>query len=286
MLGAGLSCQARGAEVLARVGGTDVTVEEVRSYVETLGPADQAALAKDPTLLSQTVRSYLARQAVLREALAKKYDQQPAVRAQIDRARDQALTELYLESVSRPPEGYPSDVEIQAVYDTAKSAFEIPRQFRLAQLYVAVPKGADKAAEEKARKKVDELVKKLKQKGSDFAALARTDSEDKQTATQGGEIGWLTEAQMVPGIRTVATGLSKDAISEPTRLDDGWHVLKLLETKPPGTRTLSEVREAIADQLRQKRSRDLRQAFLAKLLDQNPPAINELALSKVVQRGK
>ena len=43
VLGAGLPCQPRGAEVLARVGGTDVTVE-VRSYVETLAPADQAAL--------------------------------------------------------------------------------------------------------------------------------------------------------------------------------------------------------------------------------------------------
>ncbi len=280
--GAGISCQTRAAEVLARVGGTDVTVEEVRSYVETLSPTDQAALAKDPGLLSPIVRAYLARQAVLREALARKYDQQPSVRAQLDRVREQALTELYLDSVSRSPDGYPSDAEVQGAYDASKGVFEVPRQLRLAQIYVAVPKGVDRAAEDKARKKVDELARKLKQKGADFAALARSESEDKQTAVQGGEIGWLTEAQMVPGIRSVATALAKDAVSEPVHLEDGWHLLKLLETRPSGKRPLPEVRDAIVDQLRANRARELRQAHVAKLLEQSPPAINELALSKVL----
>jgi peptidylprolyl isomerase len=283
---AGVACQTRAAEVVARVAGVDVTVEEVRGYVDALTPQEQAAVAKDPALLSQVVRAYLGRQAVLREALAKKFEQQPTVKAQLDRVRDQAVTELYLESVSRPAEGYPSDAEVQAAYEANKAAFEVPRQFRVSQVYVAVPRGADKATEEKARRKVDEVVKKLKGKGADFAAIARTDSEDRQTSAQGGEIGWLSEAQMIPGIRAATTALAKEAVSDPLRLDDGWHVVKLLDTRPAATRALAEVREALVAQLKAARSRDLRQAYLAKLVEQSAPAINELALSRVVSRTK
>jgi peptidylprolyl isomerase len=286
LLVAGVACRARAAEVLARVGGTEVTVEEVKAYVETLPARDQAALARDPGLLSQVVRSYLTRQAVLREAQAKRFDQQPGVKAQLDRARDQALTDLFLDSVSRPTDAFPSDAELQAAYAANRATFEIPRQFRVAQIYVALPKGADKGAEDQAHKKLDEVVKKLKAKGADFAALARTDSDDAPTAAQGGEIGWLTEAQMIPGIRATATALAKDAVSEPVRLDDGWHVLKLLETRAAGVRPLAEVRDALAEQLRVARARELRQAYVAKLLEQSPPAINELALSRVVQKPK
>ena len=154
-------------------------------------------MAKDPALLSEWY-AYLGRQAVLREAQAKKFEQQPSVKAQLDGLRDQAVTELYLESVSRPPESYPSDAEVQAAYDANKAAFDVPRQFRAAQIFVAVARGADKVVEERARRKLDEVVKAVKAKGADFAAVARADSEDKQTAPQGGEIGWLSESQWCP----------------------------------------------------------------------------------------
>jgi peptidylprolyl isomerase len=274
------------AEPLARAGALEISVDEVRALVDALPAQDQAALAKDPALLSQFVRAQLTRKIVLAEAAAKKFADQPGVKSQLERAREQLLVELFLDSASKVPDAFPSDAEIQSAYDANKAAFEIPRQYRVAQIYVSLPKGADKAAEEKARKKLDDVVKKLKAKGADFAAIARTDSDDAQTAARGGEIGWLTEAQMVPGIRAAATALAKDGVSEPARLDDGWHVLKLLETKPAGPRPLAEVRDAIAKELRAARARDLRQAYLAKLLDQSPPAINELALSKVLQKAK
>lgn len=274
------------ADVVARVGVTEVTSEELRAYVETLGAQERATLAKDPALLSQAVRAYLARQAVLREARAKKWDQEPSVKAQLDRVRDQAITELYLQSVSKAPDGYPSDAEVQAAYDANRRAFDVPRQYRLAQIFVAAPRRGDKDAEEKARRRIDEVARKLRQKGADFAAVARSETDEKEAAQRGGEIGWLAEAQMVPGIRAAVSGLAKDAISDPIRLDDGWHVVKVLDAKPASARPLTEVRESLVAQMRAERVQANRQAYLAKLLEQNPPAINELALSKVLSKPK
>lgn len=282
LLGVGLP--ARSAEVVGKIGGIEVTTAEVRAYVETLPASDQAALAKDPSLLSQVVRTYLARQAVLKEAQVKKVDQQPAVKAQLDRVRDEALTELYLQMVSRPPDSYPSGNELQAAYDANKKAFEVPKQYQVAQIFLSAPRG-DKEAEEKARKKLDEVSRRLKQK-SDFAAVARELSDEREAAQRGGEIGWLAEEQIVPGIRPTVVGLGRGAVSEPVRLDDGWHVLKLLDTRAPSVRPFAEVRDALGAQLRAERGRANRQAYLARLLEQNPPAINELTLPQILAKAK
>jgi peptidylprolyl isomerase len=273
--------QGRAAEVVARFGKTEVTIDQLRVYLDTLEPRDRAALSRDPAALSQLVRSFLARQVVLQEARARRWDEQPGVKAQLDRARDEALTDLYLARISQPPDGYPSASEIQQAYDANRVAFEVPKGYRVAQIFVAAPKG-DAAAEEKARKRAEEIARKLRAKGADFSAAARAESEDKESAARGGEIGWLSEGQMVPGIRKVATELAKGWVSEPVQLDDGFHLVKLLDTRPATVRPLAEVREAIAAELRAGRAKLNRQAYLAKLLDQNPPALNELALSKLL----
>jgi peptidylprolyl isomerase len=269
-------------DAVARIGATDVGAAELRAYLETLGAEQRAAVAKEPALLTQVVRAYLARQAVVKEAKAKKWDQDPAVKAQLDRVRDDTLAELYLTAVTQPDPKVPSDAEVQAAYDANRAAFQVPRQFRVAQIFVAARKG-DEGAETAARKRLDDAVKKLERKGADFAAVAAAEGDDKTAATRGGEIGWLTEEQLVPGIRATVTGLAPGAVSAPVRLDDGWHVVKLLETKAASARPLAEVRGAIAAQLRAERARASRQAHLAKLLEQNPPAINELALSRLVK---
>lgn len=273
-------------EVVARIGGIDVSAEDVRAYVRSLDPRDQAAVERDPASLSQAVRALLASQVVLKEALAQKWDQQPAVATQLQRLRDSALTELFLQSVSKPPEAYPSQTELESAYEENKASFVVPRQFHLAQIFVAAPKSADKALDEKARTKVAEIQRKLKQKGADFGAIAQADSEDPETAKRRGEIALLAENQIAPEIRTVVMGLAKDAISDPQRLDDGWHIVKLLDTKAAYTPSLAELHDQLALRLRAERAAANRRAYLAKLLEHTPPAINELALAKVLAKSE
>lgn len=268
---------AASSDVVARVGSTNVSAEELRAYVAALGPRERAALAQDPALLSQTVRTLLANRLVLQEAVAKKWDQQPAIAAQLDRVREGAVVELYLQTVSTPPAAYPSDDELQAVYDANRAAMLMPRQFQLAQIFIASPKGGDKTTEEKARKSLDDVQRKLKAPGADFAAIA-TEAD----ARNGGELGWIAEAQLRPEIRTQVMGLAKGTVSEPIRLDDGWHILKLIDTKASYTRTLPEVRDQLVAQMRSERAAALRRTYLAELLKQNPPVINELALSALL----
>jgi peptidylprolyl isomerase len=268
---------AKSDEVIARVGATDVTADDIRGYVAALAPREQAALAKDPALFSQAVKMLLANQLVVQEAVGKKWDQQPNVAAQLDRVRENAMAELYLQSVTVPPASYPSDEEVQKVYDANQSALLVPRQFQLAQIFVAAPKDADKATEDKARKKADDIQHRLKA-GGDFAAIQAAEND----AKDGGDLGWVVENQIRPEIQSQVIGLAKGAISDSVKLDDGWHILKLIDTKAAYTRTLPEVREQLVQQMRAERATMLRRAYLADLLKQHPPAVNELALSKLL----
>jgi hypothetical protein len=68
--GAGAADPAGGDSVIARVGDTEVKLEEIRGAIEGLDARKQAALERDPSLLNQTVRTLLMRRVVLKEALA------------------------------------------------------------------------------------------------------------------------------------------------------------------------------------------------------------------------
>ncbi|BAM92495.1 PpiC-type peptidyl-prolyl cis-trans isomerase precursor [Bradyrhizobium oligotrophicum S58] len=279
--GAGQSAapvKSAGDDVIARVGGTNVSADEIRGYVAALGPRERAAFGQDPSLLSQAVRMMLANRIVLQEVVARKWDQQPGIAEQLDRVRENAVVELYLQSVSTPPAGFPSDDELQKVYDANRAALLMPRQFQLAQIFVALAKDANKAAEDKSKKTVEDIQRKLKAPGADFAAFANDSSDVKN----GGDLGWIVESQIRPEIRTAVMELAKSAVSEPIKLDDGWHIIKLVDTKAAYTRTLPEVRDALVQQMRNERASALRRAYLAELVKQHPPVINELALSNLL----
>ncbi|QOZ69928.1 peptidylprolyl isomerase [Bradyrhizobium arachidis] len=270
-------------EVIARVGGSDVNADEVKATIMLLDARQQAAMARDPALLSQTVRAILANRLVLKEATAKKWEQQPAVVAQLARARESLIVESYLQSVTAPPDGFPSEAEVKSVYEANASALLVPRRFRLAQIVIAVPKDADKAAEDTARKKLDDVVKKVKQSGADFAAIARSSSEESSSAERDGEIGWVNEPDLRTEIRSQVTGLQKSGITEAIRLDDGWHIVKLLDTEAAHTRPFAEVRDALVQRMRAERIEANRRAYVAELLKQSPPVVNEIALSKLLE---
>jgi parvulin-like peptidyl-prolyl isomerase len=266
------------------VGDTELTAADIRAAIQNLDASTQAAATRDPASLSQVVRAILSQRLVLKEALDKKWDQDPSVTAALQRLRDTAIAQSYLQSVSKPPDSYPSDTELQAAYDANKAQLLVPRQFDLAQIYVKNPKGSDPAAAAKAQVKLDAVRKALAKHNPDFAAIATADSDEPSSAAKGGEIGWLAESRIQPEIRSQLGAMTKGTVSQPVRLDDGWHILKVLDTKEAYTPALDEIRPQLIQKMRAERARANSQQYLSKLLQDNPVQINELALSKVLKQ--
>jgi parvulin-like peptidyl-prolyl isomerase len=268
--------------VIARVGDNEIKADQIKPFLAGISQTDRDALTANPALLSQTVRTLILQQILFKEALAAGWDKNADVVAQIERLRQVAIAESYLASIAKVPDGYPSDADIQTAYDARKDSLIIPKQFRIAQIYIAAPQG-DKAADEKAKTKIDAIAKSLKAPGADFAAVARDQSEERESATRGGEVGWIAEASLQPEIRAKVSTLSKGGTSDPIRLTDGWYVVRVLEVKDPHTATLDEIRDRLVAALRADRIRQNREAYISKIQQQNPVAIDELGLSKLLK---
>ena len=71
-------------------------------------------------------------------------------------------------------------------------------------------------------------------------------------------------------------------MTEAVRLNDGWHIIKLLEVKEPYVASLDEVKLPLTNELRKERAQALSKAYLADLLKQNPVTLNEIAVSKLI----
>lgn len=275
-----------GDEIIARLGTTDIRAADLGAFLQSLDPMTRQQAASDPQLLSRLVRVELARIAVLREAKDQHWDAKPNVVRQIERARDQVIVSSYLASVTAPPGNYPSDADIQAAYEKNCDRFMLPRQYHLAEIFVAVPADADKKRQDDAQKRVLDMVKRLKAKTAKFADLAANGSDLRNAASSGGDLGWLPETQLVPEVKSAVEGMGKNDISDAIKTADGWHIVQLVDTKPAGPRPLAEVRDAIVQYLRQQKMAANEQTYLAQLLDRDHAAVNELALSKLLDIAK
>ena len=272
--------------VIARVGKTDVTLDEMRAAIASLGPDQQAALASNPTYLEKIVRLILMERVIMNEIASTKWDEQSSVKSRLEMVRTSALSDLYLQAMSKPPDNYPSDAELQQAYDAHKAELSIPHQFLVSQIFVAVPIKASKDVSDQAAARLDGIIKELQDPNADFAAIAKKESDDKASAQQGGEMGWMSDDHMAPRIRTAAHSLAKGELSSPIRLTDGWHILKMLDFRDFAPVPLDQVKARLVEMLRVQRERDNRLAYVNKLLEECPVTLNDAALPSLLNNAK
>lgn len=85
-------------------------------------------------------------------------------------------------------------------------------------------------AKEAAKKRINELRERIK-KGEEFSTLAILYSEDEGSAKNGGELGFMGRAELVPEFSVVAFKLKNKAVSEVVETEFGYHILQLIERR-------------------------------------------------------
>ena len=81
-----------------------------------------------------------------------------------------------------------------------------------------------------AKQQIDTIYEKLRQ-GEDFATLASTYSKDPGSASNGGDLGWVSEGDMVPSFEAMMKKTSVNDYSVPFQSQFGWHILKVDEKR-------------------------------------------------------
>ena len=142
-----------------------------------------------------------------------------------------------------------SDADVEKYYMEHAKEFETPQQVHVAHVLVTVGQTGGSEAEDKARTKIADVIRRAKA-GEDFGKLAAEVSEDPGSKSKGGDLGWVGKGEMVPAFEAAAFALGRGDISaEPLRTPFGYHAIKVLEVRQAARKPLKEVAPQIRDRL-------------------------------------
>lgn len=119
--------------------------------------------------------------------------------------------------------------------DKVKERYEKnKKQYHIAHILFNVKTGVNKSgtSDEEAKKKADEVLKKIKE-GGDFATLAKENSNDTANAAEGGDLGWSSkdDSSFVKEFTDVAFNLEKGQVSDVIKTSFGYHIIKVLDIR-------------------------------------------------------
>ena len=142
-----------------------------------------------------------------------------------------------------------ADADVEKYYKEHAAEFETPRQVRVAHVLARVGETGGSEAEDKAKAKVADAIKRVKA-GEDFAKVARELSEDPGSAKNGGDLGFVKKGEVVPEFEKAAFDLKKGEVTaEPVRSGFGFHAIKVLDVREGGRTPLAEAAPKIKERL-------------------------------------
>jgi peptidyl-prolyl cis-trans isomerase SurA len=178
-----------------------------------------------------------------------------------------------------------TDAQISAFYAAHKADFDlIEPQYHLAQIVVTTTpaqqspnlQGNKASGDSDAKRKIDAARSQL-DSGVDFGTVAANVSEDPNTASNGGDMGFVRESQLKtdPEVYDAIIKLKPDQFTDALPEYDAGHkvagyaIYKLISREPAGQRELNDprVQQAIHQSLHDSQKQLLQTAYLESLVD-------------------
>lgn len=108
-------------------------------------------------------------------------------------------------------------------------------KIRVAHIMKSAPPGSDYQTVRKAEKEINNIYTRLKN-GEPFRKLASENSDHKESAANGGEMNWFGAGEIISDFAEAAFSLKDTGeYTKPVRSVYGFHIIKLLDKKAPGS---------------------------------------------------
>lgn len=173
-----------------------------------------------------------------------------------------------------------SDAEAKKFYNDNKAKFTTPDKVRASHILISVNpeeiteliksdaknKDLDDASvkakvneEIKAKEaKINQLLAEAKKDPTQFAKLAKENSEDTTTAVKGGDLGFFESKEMVPEFSKAAFAMKPNTISDkPVRTQYGYHIIMVTDRAAAGTTPYEKVQNDIKGYLENQKQVEL-----------------------------
>lgn len=237
------------AQNIATVNGKPVPKARVDALLNQV--SKQAAMKGNAQPLPPQAETQAKDQVVMNEILVQEaekrgLDKSVDFQQQMDIIRSNVLANLLFQDFEK--KNSVSDAEVKAEYDKIKSQAG-DKEYHAEHILVA--------KEEDAKA----LIAKL-QKGAKFEELAKKESIDKASAVKGGDLDWSTPATYVPEFGKALTALKKGEMTkEPVKTQFGYHIIKLIDTRPVQFPSLETVKGQIKARMMQTKVIEFRDSL-------------------------
>ena len=227
-----------GDPVLVTVNGSPIRQSELNIALEDIGsglPPEVRGPARDEYVLS-----FLTDMTLLAKAAeAQKIDQTPEFQNRLAYARTKALMEALM--MQEAKKAVSAELKRKTYDELVKSA---PADMEVHARHILVDDEA----------KAKDIAKRAKA-GEDFSKLAKENSKD--SAEDGGDLGYFTKDQMVPEFAEAAFKLEKGQVSDPVKTQFGWHVIKVEDKRQKPVPAYEQVEDQVEQYLVRKAQADM-----------------------------
>ncbi len=137
-----------------------------------------------------------------------------------------------------------SETEARAFYDAQLKNFTAGEEVRASHILVRT--------EDKAK----EIFEQIAHDGS-FSDLARQHSQDSNSSTKGGDLGYFSRGHLAPAMEKAAFETPVGEIALPVRSQLGWHVIKVVDKRKRQPPAYETVKDRILNRIMHDRARTL-----------------------------
>jgi len=230
--------------VVAKINNEKIYKSEIDSKIrEVFSGADSdiqlPAIETFPPEVVETFAKeiYLERELVSR-AKKEGITKQENIKHQIENSQNRIIANAYLNSVIKEKV---SEEKIRDKYAELNNNISGKKEFLVAHIVVKTKSEAEKIR--------DSLTAKKSKNRASFSEMAKKHSLDKESAANGGKLGYVLEDKLSKDLATIVLSLKKDELSQAVQTKDGWHIVKVEDIKEAKSSAFEDVKDNLRDQM-------------------------------------
>lgn len=236
-------------QVLLNAGDVSVTLRDLRQQLLLMPESEQSRVLSSPNSLKDFLRRIYQNKHMTLAAERLKLDEDPVIKARLVAERQRLLAEALREHTRKQIQSPDFAALAREHYAARREEFQLPEQYKAAHIMKKVPCDCER---DKQRQATEQLRIRL-QNGEDFAALARTESDDAGSAAKGGDLQrWLKREELVPPFVEALAKLEPGQLSEVVETQFGFHLIKKLDYQAARLQSFDEVKANLESTLREK----------------------------------
>jgi len=184
--------------------------------------------------------------------------------------KDNMKTEIITQQVIQREVGSHLNIskeEEQRFYQQHKSELTRKESVHLSEILISTEQAGDDPQKlDAAKAKADDLLRQVRA-GSDFAEIAKKESQD-PSAAQGGDLGEFERGKLAKQLEDLTFAMKKGDVSDVIRTKQGFVILKVIDHIAPGAPAFSEIENRVQEQVYMQKLQPALRDYLKRLREE------------------